>query len=194
MPKALRWVKYGELGALFLLQYMALGIWFVPLSTVLDAHHLQSIRPYAFAASALAAFVSPLIFGAMCDRHASPAKVLRGLCLASAAALLLVVWSLESGWPAGVVLLLIQLYALCASPTGSITAAIVFAPGKLPVGIWPGLGLRHFWLDGRLLAGQRPEGGHVHAGRGDRRGGLAGAGRIHFPSARVEPPVPVPDG
>ena len=82
-------LEYMELVTLFFLQGAALGMWFVPLSTVLDAHGLHHIRPYAFAASALAAFISPLIFGAMADRHASPVKVLRGLALATAVAMAL---------------------------------------------------------------------------------------------------------
>jgi MFS family permease len=77
----LRRAEYVELTALFFLQGAALGMWFVPLSTVLDAHGLHAIKPYAFATSALAAFVSPLIFGAVADRHASPVTVLRGLAL-----------------------------------------------------------------------------------------------------------------
>lgn len=84
--RTIRKAEYLELITLFFLQGAALGIWFVPLSNVLDAHGLQSIKPYAFASSALAAFISPLIFGAMADRHASPVKVLRGLSLATAAA------------------------------------------------------------------------------------------------------------
>src|SRR5262245_66140340 len=55
-----RWTDFVELAALFLLHGMAMGMWFVPLSTVLDAHGLHGIKPYAFAASALAAFVTPL--------------------------------------------------------------------------------------------------------------------------------------
>ena len=65
----------------------ALAMWFVPLSSVLQAHGLAQIRPYAFAASAVAAFVSPLLFGAMADRHASPVKVLRWLGFATALAM-----------------------------------------------------------------------------------------------------------
>jgi len=68
--RTIRWAEYGELTVLFLLQSMAVGIWMVPLSVVLKAHHLAAIAPYAFATSALAALVSPLIFGAMADRHA----------------------------------------------------------------------------------------------------------------------------
>lgn len=122
-----RWVEYTELAGLFFLVWFAAGIWMVPLSAVLDAHGLHAIRPYAFAASAIAAFVSPLIFGAMADRHAAPVKVLRGLTVAAAVATLLATWSIQHGWPFGVVLLFIQILALCSSPIVGIATAIVFA-------------------------------------------------------------------
>jgi MFS family permease len=125
--KTIRWAEYGELAALFFIQSMAVGVWMVPLSVVFKAHGLESIAPYAFATSALAAFISPLIFGAMADRHASPVVVLRGLALASTVVMSFVAWSIKSGWPPGLVLLLIQIYALCAAPTGSIVSAIVFS-------------------------------------------------------------------
>lgn len=102
-------------------------MWFVPLSTVLDAHGLQRIKPFAYAASAIAAFISPLIFGAMADRHASPVKVLRGLSLATAAMMALVGTAIQLRWHPGLVLALIQLYALGMSPTWSISSAIIFA-------------------------------------------------------------------
>ena len=104
-----------------------MSIWFVPLSTVLDAHGLHAIKPFAFATSALAAFVSPLIFGAMADRHASPVKVLRGLAVATAVAMALASTAIKFGWNPWLVLALIQLHALCASPTWSISSTIVFA-------------------------------------------------------------------
>jgi len=102
-------------------------MWFVPLSTVLDAHGLHAIKPYAFATSALAAFVSPLIFGAMADRHASPVKVLRGLAAATAAAMALAASAIKLSWNPWLVLALIQLHALCSSPTWSISCTIVFS-------------------------------------------------------------------
>jgi MFS family permease len=126
-PGAFRRSEFAELLLLFGLQYMALGMWTVPLSAVLEAHHLQGIRSYAFAASALAAFISPLIFGAMADRHASPVKVLRWLSAASGFVLLTVAWSIQKGWPAAPVLVLIQVYSLCSAPTASISTAIVFS-------------------------------------------------------------------
>jgi len=125
--RTIRRAEYAELIALFLIQGAALGIWLVPLSTVLDANGLHAIKPFAFATSALAAFVSPLIFGAMADRHASPVKVLRGLAVATALAMTLASTAIKLAWNPWLVLALIQLHALCSSPTWSISSTIVFA-------------------------------------------------------------------
>ncbi|MBI3413823.1 MAG: MFS transporter [Verrucomicrobia bacterium] len=125
--RTIRRAEYAELVALFFIQGAALGIWLVPLSTVLDAHGLHAIKPFAYATSALAAFVSPLIFGAMADRHASPVKVLRGLSLATAIAMTLASTAIKLKWNPWLVLALIQLHALCSSPTWSISSTIVFA-------------------------------------------------------------------
>jgi nucleoside transporter len=119
--------EYLELVALFFVQGAALGMWLVPLSTVLEAHGLDQIRPYAFATTAIAAFISPLIFGAMADRHASPVKVLRGLSLATALAMALASAAIRLEAAPWIVLALIQLHALCSSPTWSISSSIVFA-------------------------------------------------------------------
>jgi nucleoside transporter len=125
--KTIRRAEYAELTILFFIQGAAMGMWFVPLSTVLDAHGMHDIKPFAFAASALAAFISPLIFGAMADRHASPVKVLRWLALATSVAMALASTAIQWRWNAWLVLALIQLHALCSSPTWSISATIVFA-------------------------------------------------------------------
>jgi MFS family permease len=125
--KTIRRAEYAELVALFFIQGAALSMWFVPLSAVLDANGLTAIKSYAFAASAVAAFVSPLIFGAMADRHASPVMVLRGLAVATAAAMTLAATSIKLHWNPALVLALIQLHALCSAPTFSISTAIVFS-------------------------------------------------------------------
>ncbi len=127
MLRTVRKAEYAELVALFFLQGAALGMWIVPLSTVLDAHGLHAIKPFAFATTALAAFVSPLIFGAMADRQASPVIVLRGLSLATAAAMTLASTAIKLGWNPWLVLAIIQLHALCSSPTFSIASTIIFA-------------------------------------------------------------------
>lgn len=127
MLRTIRKAEYAELVTLFFLLGAALGTWFVPLSTVLDAHGLRAIKPFAFATSALAAFVSPLIFGAMADRRASPVIVLRGLALATATTMTLASTAIKLGWNPWLVLALVQLHALCFSPVFSIASAIVFA-------------------------------------------------------------------
>src|ERR1051325_1720813 len=125
--RTLRRAEYAELIALFFIQGAALGMWFVPLSEVLDSNGLEKIKSLAFAASAIAAFISPLIFGAMADRHASPVRVLRGLSLATAAAMTLASAAMQLHWNPWLVLALIQLHALCSAPTFSISSAIIFA-------------------------------------------------------------------
>jgi len=127
MLRTLRKAEYAELNILFFVQAAAMGIWLVPLGAVLDANGLHAIKPFAFAASALAAFVSPLIFGAMADRQVSPVTVLRGLALASAVAMALVSAAIHARLNPWLVLALIQLYSLCAAPMWSICSTIVFA-------------------------------------------------------------------
>jgi len=104
-----------------------MGMWFVPLSTVLDAHGLQGIKPYAFATSAVASFISPLIFGAMADRHTSPVRVLRWLAVATCAAMALAATGIKLGWNPWLVLGIIQLHAVFSSPTWSLSTTIVLS-------------------------------------------------------------------
>ena len=106
--------------------------WMVPLTLVLKTHGLEKIQPFAFATSATAAFVTPLFFGAVADRHVGPTRVLRWLALATAAAMALTSFAIQSGWNAWLVLALIQLYALCASPIVSISTAIAMSAMRDP--------------------------------------------------------------
>ncbi|HWC58357.1 MAG TPA: MFS transporter [Verrucomicrobiae bacterium] len=123
----IRKAEYAELIALYLIQGAAAAMWLVPLTTVLSAHGLGMLRPYAYAATGLAAFISPLIFGAMADRHASPVKVLRGLAFATAIMIAVVSAAIGAGLNRWLVLGLIQVYSLCASPLGSISATVILA-------------------------------------------------------------------
>lgn len=127
VQRALRRAEYAELASLFFIQGAAMGIWFVPLAAVLDSHGLHAIKSFAYASTAVAAFVSPLIFGAVADRHVSPVKVLRGLAVATAAAMALASTSIGLGWNRWLILALIQLHALFSAPTFSISSSIVFA-------------------------------------------------------------------
>jgi MFS family permease len=127
MFRTLRKAEYAELNVMFFLQAAAMSIWQVPLGMVLDAHGLDAIKPFAFATGALAAFVSPLIFGALADRQVSPVRVLRGLALAAAATMALASAAIHAHLNLGLVLAVIQLYSLFAAPTWSLCSTIVFA-------------------------------------------------------------------
>jgi MFS family permease len=123
----IRKAEYVELVALFFIQGAAAAMWLVPLTGILEAHGLGMIRPYGYAATGLAAFISPLIFGAMADRHVSPIKVLRGLAFGTAVMVAAVSSAIQAGWNAWVILGLIQIYSLCSAPLISISSTIIFA-------------------------------------------------------------------
>lgn len=114
------------MGLLFL-HGMAMAAWFVPLGIVLDKANLGSIKSMAFAASAVAAMLSPLFFGAIADRSVPPTRVLRWTCSATALMVGMVAWGIESDWPAWIIFGLIQIQALFCSPTSSLAGSIVFA-------------------------------------------------------------------
>jgi nucleoside transporter len=111
---------------------MALAAWMVPLTLVLKTHGLAQIQPYAFATAALAAFVTPLFFGAVADRHVAPARVLRWLAVATAAMMALCCTAIQRGWNPWLVLALIQLHAFCSSPTVSISTAVAMSTMQEP--------------------------------------------------------------
>jgi MFS family permease len=125
--RTIRRAEYAELIALFFLQGAASGIWLVPLSALLDAHGLRSIKVWAFATNALAAFVSPLLFGGMADRSGSPVPVYRGLSFAAAVLASLVGAAMQFHWNSWLVLALIQATALCLAPAFSLISSIVMA-------------------------------------------------------------------
>lgn len=125
--RTIRRADYLELVVLFFIVAMAMGMWFVPLSAILDANGYHTLKPFAFATSAIAAFISPLVFGAMADRHASPVVVLRWLSVATAVAMTLAATAIHLHWSAGAVLGLIQVHAFCNAPTFSIATTIIFS-------------------------------------------------------------------
>jgi MFS family permease len=127
MLRTLRKAEYAELVILFFIQGAAMAIWFVPLGPILDAHGMHAIKPFAFAASAVAAFISPLMFGAMADRHVPPAKVLRWLASATAVMTAAVAAAIQNGLNPWLVLALIQIFSLSYAPMFSISTALVLA-------------------------------------------------------------------
>lgn len=127
MDRDLTWTEQIELTALLFLHGMALASWFVPMGMVLESANLRGMIPFAFAASAVAALLSPLFFGAMADRSVPPIRVLRWLCFGSACFALAVGWGILHGYPLWLIWLGIQLQSLLSVPTNSLTSSIVLS-------------------------------------------------------------------
>jgi nucleoside transporter len=127
----------------------------VPIGSILDANHLHFIKPYAFAAYGTAAFISPLMFGAMADRHVSPARVLRWLAFSAAFTTALIGLAIQLDWNGWLILGLIQVFYLSYAPMFSISTALVLARlanAKKEFGPIRSLGTIG-WVAGALLVG-----------------------------------------
>ena len=141
------------LATLFFLQAHAISLWFVPFSSVLKAHELDWIMPWAFAASAVAALISPMLTGSLADQHISATILLRRLSLCIACFLTLTFWAIEHGWHPGWILVLIQLQHLCSAPSWGLTTQLVLAklpdPSREfgPLRVWATYG----WMAGGLI-------------------------------------------
>ena len=116
-----------ELTLLLFLHGMSLASWFVPMGMVLEAASLRWLIPFAFAASAIAALLSPLFFGAMADRSVPPIRVLRWLAFGSAFFALAVGLGILNGYPGWLIWICIQLQSLLSIPTNSLTGSIVLS-------------------------------------------------------------------
>ena len=155
MLGTLRKAEYAELMILFFIQAAAMGMWFVPLGSILDANGLHIIKPFAFAATATAAFISPLMFGAMADRHVPPAKVLRWLASATGVTMAVIATAIRQGWNPWLVLAVIQIFSLTYAPMFSISTALVLArlaDAKKEFGPIRSLATLG-WMSGALLIG-----------------------------------------
>lgn len=104
-----------------------MGMWSVPFGNVLRAHGLESIIGYAYACSAIAAFISPLAIGAMADQRVSPVRLLRWLSAAAACCLTIAFYGIEKHWGPWPVLAVMQAQAICAAPTFGLATSVIFA-------------------------------------------------------------------
>jgi len=103
-PAECRWVSRGptperlKLALLFFLTAHALGLWSINFSTVLEAYGYAHLVADAWATTALAALVSPLIAGALADQRYSTELVLRWLALGAAFWLTLLFYAIDQHW------------------------------------------------------------------------------------------------
>ena len=143
----------AELATLFFLNAAAAGMWLVPFANVLTAHGYGAIVPFAYACGGVAAFISPMIFGALADQHIPPAQLLRWLSLGCAALMTLTFFAIESGWRSLAVLASLQCYTICAAPSFGLATTIIMArlrePGREfgPIRAWATFG----WMASGLV-------------------------------------------
>lgn len=154
-PLVLRFTPRGErvqLAVLFFIVAHALGLWNFNFSAVLEAHGYHDIVRYAWAANGVAAFISPLIVGAVADLHYSSERVLRWIATGAAVFLALLFYAIEVRAHWGVVLGLAQVHALWSVPSFGLATSLVM--GRLsrpkdefgPVRVWATIG----WMVGGI--------------------------------------------
>jgi MFS family permease len=114
-----------KLALLFFLTAHALGLWSINFSTVLEAYGYAHLVADAWATTALAALVSPLIAGALADQRYSTERVLRWLALGAAFWLTLLFYAIDQHWHWGWVLALAQMHSLWSVPMFGLATSLV---------------------------------------------------------------------
>ncbi|MES2706932.1 MAG: MFS transporter [Verrucomicrobiota bacterium] len=118
----------APLAILFFLQCAAMASVTVPLSNVLHAHgYSAGTITWAFCASGIAAFISPMLAGSLADRSVAPERLMAGICFSSAFFLTLTFSAVDNHWGEGWFLGLMMCYALVTAPGFSLLTTIVLS-------------------------------------------------------------------
>ncbi|RYD37747.1 MAG: hypothetical protein EOP86_02740 [Verrucomicrobiaceae bacterium] len=123
-------IRQGKvpLAVLLFLHCAALAAVTVPMSNVLHAHGFSAgTITWAFCASGIAAFISPMLVGSLADRSVAPERLMAGICFASAFFLALTFFSVDRGWGEGWFLGLMMIYALMMAPGFGLLTSIVLS-------------------------------------------------------------------
>lgn len=110
------WYNLPRLGLMMFLQFGAFGSWFVTFGLVLASHGQANLIGTCYALAAVAALLSPLFVGAICDRFYSAERVLGLLHLIGAGIMLMLPPAVldQNGFLVGA---LVFLYTLFFMPT-----------------------------------------------------------------------------
>jgi MFS family permease len=121
-----------QLSTLLFMHAHAQGLWNVAFATVLEAHGLVGLVPYAFACGSIAAFISPLAIGTLADKHIPANRLLRWLAVATSVCLAVTFIAIDRGWGALAVLAMLQVQAVFSAPLWGLTSSIVLARMRSP--------------------------------------------------------------
>ncbi len=116
--------KIPKLSVMMFLEWFIWGAWFVPLWAYLSSHGFTPLQiAWCYACTSIAAIISPVVVGALCDRYFQAQKVLSVLSIAGAILMYLAAQQthFQTFFP------LLLLYALTYMPTIALTNSIAFS-------------------------------------------------------------------
>jgi MFS family permease len=162
----------GSLCILFFLHAAAMAAYAVPFPTVLKSHGLGDYVAWAVGTGSLAAFISPMVAGALADRRVPPERLLAVLCLLSGVLLILTHAAVQFQWGPRTFLTLMMAYALSNAPGFTLVTSIVLS--RLtdarrefgPIRVWATWGwmLASFCMGAVLHFDHSPAAGYVGGG------------------------------
>ncbi len=123
-----------------------MGMWMVPFGNVLKAHGYEEIIAYCYACAGVAAFISPMIVGALADQRIAPARLLRWLGCGAALFLALAFYGIDCQLSPLAILVAVQVHAIFYAPIFGLATSYVLArlddPQKQfgPVRAWATVG------------------------------------------------------
>ena len=142
---------FRQVTVFFFFHWFAAGLWQVSFGNVLKYAGLDRYIALAFAFTAAAALISPLLAGSFADRSIPPVQLLRWLYWFSGLSLTAVFAAIELNRGGNLMLVCMLLYSLCYSPCSSLLTSIALSNLCKPSAEF---GLVRMWATvGWMLAG-----------------------------------------
>lgn len=116
---------FSRLSILMLMQFIVFGSWFATMGLVLFTYKLGSIIGMAYTLCAIAAIISPLVFGAVGDRLISSEKILGVLHILGGIVQFIIPELVVSG-DSNLILIFIFIYMIFFQPTQGLVNSLSF--------------------------------------------------------------------